>query len=381
MKKVSFLFLMGLPFCLQAQKKGFELKGKVGEWNAPVKTYLYYSATVNSTGIVDSAQLTNGEFVFKGMVDEPVTATLILDEAGIGLSRLNKANADYFSFYLDNEMMTISSKDSVKKAVISGSVINDESARYTAFIKSNTKKSDALQAELTATPAEKQNDPAFQASLKQQSEEAREELRTALKVYIGQHPSSWFSLLALSNLVYLKADAGETDALYTKVSPSLKATAQGKKTAQEIAMFKATSIGAIAPLFTQPDTSGTQVSLAGFKGKYVLLDFWASWCMPCRIENPTLVNAYKKYHPKGLEILGVSLDGAEQRSAWLEAIRKDGLSWAQVSDLKGGDNAAAQLYGVQSIPQNYLIDPNGKIIAVSLRGEDLDKALENIFTK
>lgn len=381
MKKLSFFALMGLSLCSMAQKKGFEIKGKVGNWNAPVKAYLYYTAPGTSTGIMDSAKLTNGEFRLKGMVDEPVVAALILDEAGIGLSGLNDLNSDFTRFYLDNEVITISSKDSVKKAAISGSVINDESAGYSAFIQANTKRSSALQTELAGMTAEKQHDPEIQKSLQQHIQEAREELRGALISYIEQHPSSYFSLLALSNLVYIKTDAEKAANLYKKVPPGLQGTVLGKKTAKEIEQLRTTSIGAMAPLFTQPDTSGAPISLSGFSGKYVLIDFWASWAGPSRLENPGLVKIYKKYHTKGLEILGVSLDGADQRSSWLGAIRKDSLPWTQVSDLKGGDNAAAQLYGVQSIPQNFLIDPNGKIIALSLSGEALDKKMKEIFTK
>ncbi|WP_431218080.1 peroxiredoxin family protein [Puia sp. P3] len=145
--------------------------------------------------------------------------------------------------------------------------------RYTAFIQAHTKKSAELQTAIAAIPADRQKDPEVQRLLQQKMQAAREELRGALTVYIEQHPSSYFSLLAVSNLVFLKADAGKVEGLYATVSPGLRATGQGKKTAKEIEMLRATSVGATARSFTQPDTSGTPVSLSGFKGKYVLLDF------------------------------------------------------------------------------------------------------------
>jgi thiol-disulfide isomerase/thioredoxin len=124
---------------------------------------------------------------------------------------------------------------------------------------------------------------------------------------------------------------------------------------------------------------GHIVKLADYKGKYVLIDFWASWCGPCRRENPNLVKTYAEYHPKGFEILGISLDKKEDRQKWLDAIHKDGLTWTQVSDLQGWDNAAAKAYNVQAIPMNYLLDPNGKIIGKYLRGQNLDDKLKEIF--
>jgi thiol-disulfide isomerase/thioredoxin len=122
------------------------------------------------------------------------------------------------------------------------------------------------------------------------------------------------------------------------------------------------------------NTKGNAISLSSFKGKYVLVDFWASWCGPCRAENPNVVKAYRKFHSKGLDILGVSLD--DEKEKWADAIKKDNLNWAQVSDLKGWQNAAAVLYGVQGIPMNFLIDRQGKIAGKGLRGEDLEKTLE-----
>jgi peroxiredoxin len=132
-----------------------------------------------------------------------------------------------------------------------------------------------------------------------------------------------------------------------------------------------------APEFSQPDINGKPVSLSSFKGKYVLLDFWASWCKPCRLENPNVVKAYQEFKEKNFTVFGVSLD--ENKEAWQQAIQKDGLTWTHASDLQSWNNAAAALYGVQSIPANFLIDPQGNIIAQDLRGEELMETLRKVL--
>jgi peroxiredoxin len=137
------------------------------------------------------------------------------------------------------------------------------------------------------------------------------------------------------------------------------------------------AIGKTAPEIVLNDTAGKSVKLSSLKGKYVLVDFWASWCGPCRAENPNVVKAYKKYNEKGFTVFGVSLD--ENREKWLAAIKKDGLTWSHVSDLKGWANVAAKQYAVMGIPANFLLDKEGKIIASNLRSEDLGKKLEEVL--
>lgn len=136
-------------------------------------------------------------------------------------------------------------------------------------------------------------------------------------------------------------------------------------------------IGAVAPDLSFPTPTGESLSLSSLRGQYVMLDFWASWCGPCRKENPNVVRLYAQYHSKGFEILGVSLDQDPNR--WKQAIGADGLTWPHISDLKGWSSEAAQIYQVRSIPQTFLIDPQGRIIAKGLRGEELENKLAELL--
>ncbi|MDF2433306.1 MAG: hypothetical protein JWP44_2937 [Mucilaginibacter sp.] len=371
--------LFALPFMASAQQQDqFEIKGKVGKYNAPAKAYLIYQLGANK--VTDTAFITNGNFNFKGNVLNPGGALIIMDPKGIGLDRLD-STADNLTFYVDKGQIAINSPDSVSKAQIIGSRINDDNKKLMAQLSPIIEKAKDLAAQRKAASPVERNSAEFQNVIIQKQKELQAEQKAALKIFIASNPDSYLSLLALYSVGGPSPDPTELDPLYNSLSERLKNTETAKVFKNALDGLRVTAIGATAPDFSQADVNGAPVKLSSFRGKYVLIDFWASWCGPCREENPNVVKAYNRYKEKNFTILGVSLDRPEGRDNWIAAIKSDGLSWTQVSDLKFWNNAAAALYKVTAIPANFLIDPNGKIIARDLRGDDLENKLKQLFDK
>ena len=380
MKKIAFLSiccLLAMSSCTDENSPSFTLKGKLGNWSDPATIYLSYWDDGNE--YLDTTRLSKGSFSFEGTVGEPAPARLILDYTGEGMGQAAQAGHILY-LYLENGTVKMKSPDSLQNSQFINSPINEEHLAYLDFIGGQIQDLAARmnQKMMQATP-EQLNDSAFNAQLNLEYKQLLNERTQKQQQYVRDHPDSYFSVVALSESVSSDFDVEEIEPLFLSIDEKYRETFPGKAFAQRIEAAKTIGIGKKAPGFTQNDPDGNPVSLSDFLGKYVLLDFWASWCGPCRQENPNLVKAYAAYKDKGFEILGVSLDNKDGKEAWVKAIEKDGLTWTQVSDLNSWNNEVARSYGVRAVPQSYLIDLQGVIVAQNLRGETLEETLEEIF--
>ena len=376
MKLFFFAFICLIPILSIAQTS-YEVNAHVNELKDGDKIYLTYQVEGNQ--ITDSSTIQNGRFSFRGNIQYPALASLYLNRNPYVVKMQKGEVLDYMRFYLESSKITMESTDSLKKMIVTGSKSNIIYANLRHMLRSNEDEFTALRKEYDKLPKEKKVDSSILAGFILREQKLLDE---SYKIHLDFANKNINSYLSVISLAHASSQSGLTDAVekaYHRLPERLKNTPTAKTIPIILMSHTATEIGKNAPYFEQQNPVGKIIKLSDFKGKYLLIDFWASWCTPCRDENPNLVAAYRNYKMNGFEILGVSLDNSGQADRWKKAILDDGLIWPQVSDLRGWDNQASKVYGVRSIPANYLIDPSGKIIAKDLRGELLNEKLAQIF--
>ena len=370
---LRFVFLFGYIHFVFAQpaktkmaQHRYTVSGKIeGLQNAVI----YLSYTDMLTKKIDSVVSKEGSFYFTGTIDEPLLYVLKTDASKNGI----------LVFFLEPGNIEIKAKkDSVAKAMVTGSQSNiayrewtKEWSRITALAGPMYKRLDSAnqRGKIKESPEERKIFDDGMHSLEMQTNEA-------VVSFIKKYPNSPVAPFIIYDRYISYPNQQMAKSTFASLGALAKNSLYGKRIIEYQRIASKTGIGAM-PDFAAKDTAGKIVNLSSFRGKYVLVDFWASWCAPCRKENPNVVEAYNKYHDKGFEIVSISLD--TKKEAWLNAIRMDGLAWKHVSDLKGWESGLVKEYGVTVVPTSFLIDRDGKVIANNLRGEALQKKMAQLF--
>jgi peroxiredoxin len=357
--KKYFILASLIISSVQAQQKkdtGFRIEGHlkgIGE-----KTVVTLSDANKTTDTLARTVVKDGLFVLRGRVTEPNLFVLNFESA--------KKKAPIF---IGNESITINGDMGYLNDIqVKGSASETDFRAFEQEFNPYFAQINQLsQLANSSTPFLNKD------SINNAYQKAVTTIQLKVDSFIQLRKSSYVSPFLLVVVNQLSDDVFLLEKRFESLSPEVQQSMYGKYLKEQIDNGKVGAVGTEAMDFVQSDTSGKPVSLSSFKGKYVLVDFWASWCKPCRMENPNVLAAYERFKAKNFTVLGVSLD--RTREAWIKAILDDKLEWSQVSDLKFWNNAVAIQYRIQQIPQNFLIDPNGKIVGKNLRGPDLDSRL------
>lgn len=374
MKKIFSLVgaLALMASCNNASTDSFTISGDVKGIEDGTKVYLKKQTEMDVVSI-DSTEVKNGKFEIKGKAGETEISYIAFGKEGnLGLP-----------FILENGNIKVDfNKDDLENSKVTGTKNNDYFVTFNKEAGVLQKKVVEFQQQnqMLIMEAQQNNNERVLDSLYGINEKYTNELKNYTLSFVEKTPDAFISILILNQMTQGSSiEPAKSQALFDKMPKEIKESKQGKELAELLAKVGKVAVGKKAPDFSAPNPEGKIVSLKESLGKVTIIDFWASWCGPCRVENPNVVKLYNKFHEKGLNIIGVSLD--KDGDKWKEAIAKDGLTWAQISNLQFWQDPIAADYSVKAIPATFILDENGVIVARDLRGEELEAKVAELLAK
>lgn len=328
---------------------------------------IIYTIENNQPKVLDTITINNGKF------------SASYPKSNVpSLNYMNVNNSSVIYFPQSEDLKATIYKDSVQASFVSGNSQNDSYRAYVTKMKEFQSKK--LKNSAAFQKARSAQDNGLAASIQRENVMIAQEEKNYKESFAKENPNSLFAVMLVSEMLNKKQiSAKEASEYLATFTPEIQQTTMAKEIEAIAANMKNSDVGGKAPLFTAKTPEGKDLSLTDAMGKYTIIDFWASWCRPCRVENPNVVKVYEKYHDKGLNIISVSLDKPDGKARWEKAINDDNMNWYHVSNLQFWKDPIAQAYSVRSIPATYLLDENGIIIAKNLRGPALGAKMAELL--